>query len=73
MEAFPVQNGLGKGALSRQLFNFVIDCVSRKVHKNQAGLELSEIHQPLIYADDGNLLYLKLHIMNKKCRSYIRC
>ena len=72
MEAFPIQNGLKQGALSRSLFNFALEYVGRKVHKNQAGLELSGIYQPPMYADD-NLLYLKLHIVNEKYRSCIRC
>jgi hypothetical protein len=61
MEAFPTQDGLKQGALSPSLFNVAIQCVSRKLHKNQARLELSGIHQLLIY-DDDNLLYSKMQI-----------
>ena len=73
MEAFPIQNGLKQDAVSPSPFNFAIECVIRKVHKNQAVLQLCGMHQPLIYVDDDNVLYLKLQIMNEKCRSCIRC
>jgi hypothetical protein len=37
------------------LFSFALDCAIRKIQKNQR-LKLNGAHQPLVYADDVNLL-----------------
>jgi hypothetical protein len=53
---FPVQNGLKQPALLPLLFNFALECASRKVKENQVGLKFNGTHKILAYADDVNLL-----------------
>jgi hypothetical protein len=54
---FRIQNDLKHGdALLSILFNLALVYAIRKVQKNQVTLKLNGTHQPVVYADDVNLL-----------------
>ena len=50
-----------KYALSPLLFSFALDYVIRRVQVNQDGLKLNGTHQPLVYADNVNVLGVSVH------------
>jgi len=63
---FPIRNCLKQGdVLSPLLFNFALEYVIRKVQVNQDGLNLNGTHQPLVYADDVNILGGRDNIVEK--------
>jgi hypothetical protein len=56
-DMFPFKNGFKQGdALSPLLFNFVLECTSRRIQVNQDGLKLNDTHQLPVYADDVNIM-----------------
>jgi hypothetical protein len=63
---FPIKNGLKQeDALSPLLSNFALEYAIRRVRENQDGLQLSDTHQFLVYADDVNILGGSVHSMKK--------
>jgi hypothetical protein len=47
------------------LFNFPLEYTARKVQKRKGGLEVNGTNQPLVCADDGNLLGERTNSMEK--------
>jgi hypothetical protein len=62
---FLIQNGLIQGdALLPVLFNFALECATRRVQVNQDGLKLNTTCQLLVYAD-ANILGGSIHTTKK--------
>jgi hypothetical protein len=40
----------------RHFLSFCLDYAIRKIRENEEGIEMNVIHQPLVYADDINIL-----------------
>jgi hypothetical protein len=71
-DVFPIRNDLKLGdALSPLFFNFVLEYVIRRVQKNQYGLKLNSTHQPLVDADDVNILDGSVRTIEQNTQSSI--
>jgi hypothetical protein len=47
------------------LFNFALECATRKVQETQVGLKLNGTHQAPVYTDDINTLRENINITNQ--------
>jgi hypothetical protein len=67
---FLIQGGQQQeDALSPLRFNFALDYVLWGVQEKQKGLKLNGTHQPLVYADDVNLLGDNIDTMKKNTKT----
>jgi len=65
-DIFPIRNSLKQGdALSPLLFNVALECAIRRVQLSQDGLKLNSTSQPLVHADDVNILGGSVHTVRK--------
>jgi len=68
----PIKGGLKQeDALSPLLFNFALDCATRRVQVNQDDVKLNGTHQLLVYADDVNILGGSVHAVKENAEALI--
>jgi hypothetical protein len=65
-DVFPVKNGLKQDVVSLLLLNFALEYAIRRVQVNQDDLKLNGTNQPLVYADDVNILGRSIYTTKKK-------
>ena len=53
------------------LFNFALEYTIRRVQVNKDGLKLNSTQQPLVYADDVNILGGSIHTIKKNAEALI--
>ena len=53
------------------LFNFALEYAIRRVQVNQDGLKLNGTHQPLVYADDVNILGGSVHTIKNNSQALV--
>ena len=59
---FPIKNGLKRGdVLLPLLFSFALVYAIRRIQVNQKAFQLNGTRQPLVFADDVNVLGGKVH------------
>jgi len=69
-DMFPIRNGLKQGGtLSPLLLNFALEHTIRWVQVNQEGLKLT--HQPLVHADDVNILEGSEHTIKETTEALV--
>jgi hypothetical protein len=55
------------------IFDFALEYAIKGIEVNQDGLKLNGTHQPLVYADDVNILGDSVHTTKKKHRRFNSC
>jgi hypothetical protein len=71
-DTFPIKNGLKQGdALLPLLFNFALQYAIKRVQANQEGLNLNGTHQPLVYANDDNVLGRSIYSIKKNTEALV--
>jgi len=70
-DIFPSRNSLKRGdALFPLFFNFALGCIIRRVQVNQDGLKLNGTPQPLVYADNVNILGGSVYTVKENAEAF---